>query len=433
MSDAQATHYEGKIIIGLTGNIATGKSAVMRLAADQGALTIDADKVVHELMETNDALQQAIGKMFGENVRWSDGRINREALGQIVFTDPQALRQLESLTHPLVRYEVDQRIIKSKAQIVFIEAIKLLDGDIMDSCHQIWVTRCDRQKQLERLRVCRGLEMSEATQRIKMQGAQEEKVALADMVIDTNGFMKETKEQFMMAWNRLPVPRTVTAKPRLVKPGEKAPIPHVSVSKPESAPATAVAATEPAPITTSTPATAAATAAPEATPLELGERPADLQVRRARPNDIPSILLLIQQATNGAVKMKRNELLMALSDRGYFIGQIGSDISTIFGWNIDSQVGRVDEIYIHPPDMVGITGAAVLEEINQSANQHVCQIVVAFLSNDAPPQLHQLFAAKGYTPLPWDELAANWQAAIQESQPENTTYVLKILRDIRKK
>lgn len=419
-----ATHYEGKVIIGLTGNIATGKSAVMRLGADKGALTIDADRVVHELMDTDRALQEAIAAEFSSRVRREDGRIDREVLGQIVFFDPEAMAILEAITHPAVRKVIDARILASKAPYIIIEAIKLLEGNLTDSCHQVWVTRCDRQKQLERLRVCRGMETAAAANRIKAQPPQEEKIAFADVVIDTNGLMKDTQEQFEVAWSRLPAPHQVGAKQRLdttakpiSRPAAKANETETAVTPPTAEPATAGAAT------------------PDMTnlaPLELGQMPEDLQVRRARPSDVPSILLLIQQATDGAVKMKRGELLLALSERGYFIGQVGSDISAIVGWNIDSQVGRVDEIYIYPPEMLFVTGAAVLQEIEKSAYAHMCQIVVIFLPYHATEDLKRLVASFGYAHIPEEELTKNWQLAVAESQPDDTFYVLKILLDTRK-
>lgn len=416
-----ATHYDGKVIIGLTGNIATGKSAVMGLAREAGALTIDADKIVHELMDRDKKLQEAIAAEFTSRVRKADGRIDRDLLGQIVFSDPDQMALLESIVHPAVRREVDKRILESDAGYVMIEAIKLLEGDIPKACHQIWVTRCDRQKQLERLRVCRGMETSAAANRIKAQGAQEEKIAFADVVIDTNGLMNDTKAQFEMAWGRLPVPGQAEAKARLdlTPMPVRRPLPRTETGTAETAIETAV--------------TAESTDLSDLTPLEMGDAPEDLQVRRARPNDIPSILLLIQQSSGGAIKMKRADVLAALSERGYFIGQVGSEISAVVGWKIDSQVGRVEEIYIHPPEMIGVTGTAVIQEIQKSAYGHLCQLIVAFIPNNAPDDLRRLFLAHGYTPMERSEMANNWKEAIDESQPEDSTYLVKVLLDTRLK
>jgi N-acetylglutamate synthase-like GNAT family acetyltransferase len=299
-----------------------------------------------------------------------------------------------------------------------VEAIKLLEGNMPASCHQIWVTRCDKQKQLERLRVCRGMETTAAINRIKAQSSQEEKVAFADMVIDTTGLMDETKTQFEVAWGRLPDPRITQARPRLdltVKP----------YVKPQAKTDTAA---EPSPPEPETPAPLEMR---DLAPLEVGEAPEGLQVRRARPSDIPSILLLMTQATNGAVKMKRSDILAALSERGYFIGQVGAEISTVVGWKIDSQVGRVEEIYIYPPEMIAVTGTAVVAEIQKSAYNHLCQIIVAFIPNNAPEEMHRLFLTHGYTSMDRGELANNWKAAVDESQPADSSFMIKLLLDTR--
>jgi dephospho-CoA kinase len=195
-----------KIIVGLTGNIATGKSAVMRLAGEHGALTLDADEVVHDILDNDTAVQEAIANTFGPSVLLEDGRIDRSALGKIVFNEPQALRNLEQIVHPAVHQNIILQIGQSESTIILIEAIKLLEGKLHTVCHQIWVTRCSRERQLERLRICRGMDMVTAVMRIDAQSPQEEKVAKADVVIDTDGLMDDTRRQFERAWSRLLLP-----------------------------------------------------------------------------------------------------------------------------------------------------------------------------------------------------------------------------------
>ncbi len=195
-----------RIIIGLTGNIATGKSAVMRLAAEQGAQVIDADHVVHELLQGDEEIQAAVVAAFGPGVRLPDGRIDRAAVGRVVFGDARLLRQLEALLHPAVREEIARRVATSGAPVVMIEAIKLLEGPLAAVCDQIWVTTCSRQTQLERLRVCRGMDAESAAARVEAQPPQEEKIARADVVIHTDGLMSATQEQFSKAWASLPRP-----------------------------------------------------------------------------------------------------------------------------------------------------------------------------------------------------------------------------------
>jgi dephospho-CoA kinase len=195
-----------KRIIGLTGNIATGKSTIMRLAAEHGALTLDADKVVHEILDNDTAVQTGIVDTFGSTVRLADGRINRAVLGKIVFNEPQSLGKLEQIVHPAVHQKIILHIEQSESPIIMIEAIKLLEGKLHLICQQIWVTRCSRERQLERLRICRGMDKATAVARIDAQRPQEEKVAQADIVIDTDGLMDDTRKQFEQAWSNLPLP-----------------------------------------------------------------------------------------------------------------------------------------------------------------------------------------------------------------------------------
>ncbi len=413
MSEQPPTRFSGKLIIGLTGNIATGKSAVMKLAAEHGALTIDADEVVHELMANDAKMQAAIAVAFGSEVRKEDGRIDRKKLGNIVFDDPQAMQDLEGIVHPAVRRTIAHRIAESENKLVVIEAIKLLEGTLVTICHQIWVTRCSQKRQLERLRVCRGMDTETAVARIKAQSAQEEKVAQADVVIDTSGLMTDTEKQFLMAWDRLPDPASVATKLLPELPPEPT-------------------APKPARQTKSEPPSAAVETPPPTTPKPT-DRPDNLDVRRARPSDVASMLLLIQKATDGAVEMKRAELLMALSERGYFIGQTGTEVSAVVGWNIDSQVARVDQTFIYPLEATATTGLAILEEIEKSANAHVCEIIIAFVMENTAEELLQMFAWQGFETKALTSLPPTWQQAITESQPEDTQFLIKVLRDRRLK
>ncbi|MCA9959966.1 MAG: dephospho-CoA kinase [Anaerolineales bacterium] len=451
----------GKVVVGITGNIATGKSAITRLARDNGALTIDADHVVHEIMDTDANMQAAIAVAFGNEVRLPDGRINRRTLGKIAFNDRSALQDLEQIIHPAVRQEIAKRIHDTDKKIIFIEAIKLIEGPLVDVCHQVWVTRCPKQRQLERLMICRGMDAETATKQIDIQAPQEEKVARADVVIDTAGLMRETEAQFEMAWGRLPAPAdaspitldlpvdgaaptTLPAEGTPTKPAEpakkaedsslKRPIPtslkkklgRTMPGKPKPAttppPAAATSAPTPKPEPVQPPPQTAKAPTPTSTDVKV-------EVRRARPSDIPSILLLIHRATEGALRLKRADMLMALSERSYFIGQIGTDIQAVVGWNIENLVSRIDQIYFHPAEAISTVGKAIVESIEQSADQHICEIIVAFLPQDTQSPLWQLFSDYGFSPAEFDKMPVAWRAAIQESQPENTDFVIKVLRE----
>jgi dephospho-CoA kinase len=446
--------WPDKTIVGLTGNIATGKSAVMRLAAERGAFTLDADRLVHEIMDTDKNIQEAIADVFGPEIRKADGRINRAVLGAIVFSNAEALRHLERIVHPAVRNEIARQVDESEARVVFIEAIKLLEGGLARECDQVWVTRCPQYYQIERLIVCRGMDWETASVRINAQSPQEDKVARADVVIDTDGTLADTLSQFELAWERLgvagvmqpAVAAPVTPRP-VARPEVKEREKEVQVVSPPARPATPPPAEESTPRATPQRLSAqsasdlrqrlkakseAAQAAPAAEPVETPSRPAlggDITVRRARPSDIPSILLLIQRSSGGAVKIKRAELLEALSERSYFIGQSGSDISTVVGWNVDNLVGRIDQIYIYPLEATETTGRAVLGEVEESADRHICEAILAFPSRSTPDAIYRLFTQLGYSPADKDNLPRTWQMAVDESQPEDTFILLKVLRE----
>jgi dephospho-CoA kinase len=186
--------------IGLTGNIATGKSAVGRMLASLGAEMIDADKVAHAVMAPAGSAYAGVVAAFGPDIVGNAGEIDRRALGRIVFADPEALKRLEALVHPAVITEVNQRIERSTATAVAVEAIKLLESGMAESYDAIWVTTCSEETQRARLMENRGLSREDALVRIRAQAPQAEKVLRADVVVDTDGTMAETRAQVEAAW-----------------------------------------------------------------------------------------------------------------------------------------------------------------------------------------------------------------------------------------
>lgn len=194
-----------KYIIGLTGNIACGKSAVSAILAELGAEVIDADRLVHRLMEPGTETWRAILARFGSAVQLPDGRIDRKALGEIVFRDPAALAGLESILHPGARRLAEELIAASDSRVIVLEAIKLIEAGWTERVDAVWVVVCPRPRQVERLMRDRGLTKEEAELRIDAQGPQAEKVRHADVVIENSGSLDETRQQVEAAWARIPV------------------------------------------------------------------------------------------------------------------------------------------------------------------------------------------------------------------------------------
>jgi dephospho-CoA kinase len=191
------------ILVGLTGNIGTGKSTVARMLAELGAETIDADLVAHEVMRIGTAAHARIVEAFGPEVLAPDGEIDRKRLGTLVFADPTSLACLEAIVHPATLEAISHQIAASRANVVVIEAIKLIEAGMADGCDSVWVTTCRPEQQVRRIMQGRGLSRSEAEQRIRAQPPQEEKIACADVIIDTSGSLSWTREQVQVAWGRL--------------------------------------------------------------------------------------------------------------------------------------------------------------------------------------------------------------------------------------
>ncbi|MDD3825586.1 MAG: dephospho-CoA kinase [Anaerolineae bacterium] len=193
-----------RTLIGLTGNIATGKSAVARMLASLGAAVIDADRVAHEVMEPGGAAYAAVVDAFGPEILNPGGTVDRRRLGDIVFRDPAALARLEAAVHPAVLLEVGRRIAAAEAGVVVVEAIKLIEAGMHRAYDALWVVTAPRKVQIERLVRERGMTHDEATLRVDAQPPQEEKAALADRVLVNDGTLAQLRARVEAAWEQLP-------------------------------------------------------------------------------------------------------------------------------------------------------------------------------------------------------------------------------------
>lgn len=189
--------------IGLTGNIATGKSTVGRMLVDLGADLIDADRVAHTVITPGGAAYNTVITAFGAGILANDGSIDRAKLGDIVFADAKALARLEALVHPPTIAEIERCAAASTAPVIVVEAIKLLESGMAADYDAVWVTTCPEAAQLARLTSTRKLAHEDALRRIHAQPPQAEKLTGADVVIDTGGTLEETRAQVIAAWESI--------------------------------------------------------------------------------------------------------------------------------------------------------------------------------------------------------------------------------------
>jgi dephospho-CoA kinase len=191
-------------VIGLTGNIACGKTTVGKLLLELGAERyIDADALVHSLYEPGQPIAAQIAHTFGSEVLTPEGRVDRQKLGSIVFHDPEALRRLEAIVHPAVGVALLTELSRvSPSGIAVVDAVKLLEGGTAALCQSKWLVVCSPEEELRRLIERSQLSEEEALARLRAQPSVEQRLPLVDEVIDNSGPLEETRRQVASAFAR---------------------------------------------------------------------------------------------------------------------------------------------------------------------------------------------------------------------------------------
>jgi dephospho-CoA kinase len=192
-------HCVPMLQVGLTGNIATGKSQASRKFAELGARVIDADLIAHEILNPGTDTFGRILETFGREILAGDGTIDRRKLGNIVFSDPEKRFLLNRLTHPVIGDRIRQSIAwierTSETKIVIIEAALMVEVGSYKRYHALVVVTCLPSIQLSRLIDRDNLSLEDAVARIRAQMPIEEKLKVADYSIDTSGSLQETHRQ----------------------------------------------------------------------------------------------------------------------------------------------------------------------------------------------------------------------------------------------
>jgi dephospho-CoA kinase len=190
--------------LGITGNIACGKTSVGHILLQLGAQKyIDADAIVHCLYNAGEPLAAHIASLFGPTVLAQDGSVDRQALGAIVFRDAQAMQRLEQIVHPEVGRALLQEIAQVDEQgVVIIDAVKLLEGGSGQLCESKWLILCPKEQEIERLMQRNQLSRAEAEVRVAAQPDRSKQLALVDEVIDNDGPLSQTHDRVAAAFAR---------------------------------------------------------------------------------------------------------------------------------------------------------------------------------------------------------------------------------------
>jgi len=187
-------------VIGVTGPIASGKSTVAELLRQRGADVIDADRVYRSLLQPGSGLWRQVVARFGPEIVGPDGEINRAALGGVVFADPEALADLDRITHPAVVAEVRTRIARSTAPFVVLEAIKLVQSGLASDVDALWFVTADPETRRHRLMSRSGMDEASARARIAAAPDTVPEGVDVDVTIDNSGDLLSTSAAIDEAW-----------------------------------------------------------------------------------------------------------------------------------------------------------------------------------------------------------------------------------------
>jgi len=193
--------------IGLTGGIGSGKSTVSALLAERGAVIVDADRIAREVVEPGTPGLAAVVAAFGESVVGPDGGLDRPALAAVVFADPEARARLDGIVHPLVRARAAEVVAAAPPDAVLVHDIPLLVETGQAGRYElVLVVQADLDTRVARL-VRRGMTEDDARARIATQATDEQRAAVADVVLDNSGTREELATRVERFWTEQVLPR----------------------------------------------------------------------------------------------------------------------------------------------------------------------------------------------------------------------------------
>jgi len=372
------SRWAGKYIIGLTGNIGTGKSVVRRMLEHLGAYGIDADALAHRTFAREAPGYQPLIDQFGKWIINSDGEIDRARLGRVVFSDPEALKILEGIIHPLVDQAIDFLIKRAPQKVIVIEAIKLLEAGLGEKCNSIWVSYAPKDIQLARLTQKRRMTRMDAIQRIESQPSQELKIEAAQIVINNIGSFEDTWKQVVAGWKK-------------VVPASKA----------------VEAAEEPV------------------------LRKGPFTITRGRPGDSEAIAALINKVENRRIPLTVNDIMEGFSEKAYLLMHMDGSLMALAGWQVENLVSRTTELVMDGSLATDRILPMLVHEIERTSRILQCEISLIFTSPKLGRQ-EALWQNLGYIQMLPEALNVRaWKDAARESIPPGTMMLFKKLREDR--
>lgn len=371
--------WQGKFVIGLTGNIATGKSVVRKMVEHLGAYGIDADALGHRAIARGAPGYQAVVEQFGKWILSPDGQVDRSKLGLVVFSDPSAMAKLEAIIHPLVLQAVDILVRHSQQMVIVLEAIKLIESGLKDRCDSTWVVYAPEESQIARLVQKRGMNDISARQRIAAQSPQQSKIDIADIIIRNDKSFDDTWQQVFTAWLKV--------------------VPQTEANLTETEQVKTVAG--------------------------------QMSVQRARPKQAMEMAEFINKLDNNQRTIRSDDIIAWLGEKAFLLLKRQDKLVGIIGWQVENLIARVDDIYWDPEIPFSEIIQPLMEEMETASRNLQCEIALLFISPDLAMQT-QVWSSLGYKEGNIESLNTRaWQEAAKESMPDGCNLYYKILRKDR--
>lgn len=379
--------WQDKYVIGLTGNIAVGKSLVRRMLEHLGAYTLDADGLAHQVMAPNAPAYKPVIEMFGNFIVKEDGQIDRNRLGAVAFSNREALEALESITHPIIRSAIDTLISRARHSVVVVEAIKMIETGLADQMDAVWVVDAKPEMQLQRLMTKRGFSKEDAQKRIAVQNPQADKIKRADVVIDNNGKPEQVWAQVQQAWNKIEQGRADSEAIEAVR--------HIEV-QPGQADGDGAAISS-------------------------------LNIKRPRPSEFDKIAQLISSTTGKSVSS--HDIMASFGEKTYLLAEANNAAVGVVAFLVENLVTRVDDFIVGNQAPMSTVGRALIEAMESASDELQSEVAFVFLPSNAQDQIN-VFSGLDYEQIKPEEIRIPaWREAVTESLPENAIVLTKRLRE----
>lgn len=391
-------------LIGLTGNLGSGKSTVRKMLEKLGARGIDADAVAHIAMEPGTPTWLAVVDKFSADILQFNGEIDRHKLGERVFADPGALQTLEAIVHPAVKNLLQEMLRKERTPVVVIEAIKLIESGLHQHCDAVWVVTCVPEVQLGRVMRDRQMSYEDARARLNAQGSRDDKLRLATVVIDNSGIEDATRAQVEQAWNAIQ-PQSARDKSEWLFG-----VPRVAATPPAEAAPTRIQVAE--------------REIPQA-----AEAP--LEARRARRTDIAALGVALARRENQTEPLPRAEVLKRFGERGYRVAVADNRIVALAAWEAENLVAVVREVWAESAETAARALPQLFTLIEKDASSLQCEVVLLLIDTRTPAFVAEQVRADAYESKQVDALHPVWrQVAEDRLQPGDQIWLKRLREEI---